>query len=150
MDDLIVHVDDPGEGIPLATIDTYLDIARKRGRFRSDRKLARALGVTPATVNAWRMKRQWPSEEAIIKLADLADITRELALMDLRLWGTKSVEVQSCYEKIKKEIMSAGVSVAIYSIAAFTIATSLLAAPTGTHAEQINAASHPLYIMENK
>ncbi|MBB59020.1 MAG: hypothetical protein CMM42_17540 [Rhodospirillaceae bacterium] len=87
----------------LPTIDSYLDYAKDALSVRSDRKLAKLIGVTPATVNAWRGKRQWPTEEAMIRLGDLLDIPAKVALMDLRRWASKSFEASEAYEDIYRE-----------------------------------------------
>jgi len=82
------------------TIDVYIDLARELNGLSSDRRVAQALGVTPATVNAWRSKRQWPSDQAMIRLADLTQRARECALVDLNMWRARTPAVRQTYGKI--------------------------------------------------
>lgn len=75
----------------MLTIDNYIDLARERSEIASDGKLCRALGVSRPTVSSWRTKRNWPSDETMVQLADLAKIERETALLHLNAWRSEGV-----------------------------------------------------------
>ena len=81
----------------MRTIDDYLDIAKIDLKLGSDRAVAKAIKVTSATLTAWRMKRQWPSDEAAARLARLIGIPEEQMLLDLNAWRAKSGEIQQHY-----------------------------------------------------
>ena len=84
------------------TIDQYIDAARAAIHPSSDRQIAKRLGVTSATVNAWRTKRNWPDDERMIALADLAGMPRGEALMALNRWRTKSAQAAETYGLLER------------------------------------------------
>ena len=89
----------------MRTVDFYLDEARKRGGFTSDRSMDKGLGLTPGAVCSYRIKRAWPSDETIIKLAKIAGISPEAALLDLNVWrstGSATVYYQLLIEQREK------------------------------------------------
>lgn len=73
-------------------IDQLCDLAKKRAGLTSDRELARRLAVSAGAVNFYRSKRTWPSEDTIIKLAELAEIDAAEAIIELNIWRSKGPE----------------------------------------------------------
>jgi hypothetical protein len=92
-----------GEGTNMH-VDEYLDAARARGRYDSDRALGRAINRSHTTVNAWRAKKQWPDDDAMLALADISGIDRSTALLDLNSWRTKSSDARNQYLKIATDL----------------------------------------------
>ena len=88
----------------MLTIDDYCDTAKQRCRFRSDRVLSKALNVNNSSVSQWRTKRTWPADETMLRLADLAGVDPEQALLDLNAWRAASSTVRSVYERIASRI----------------------------------------------
>lgn len=82
------------------SIDDYIDRAKLLRELPSYSALARHLGVTEPTVNAWRSKRQWPSDDAMTRLADAAGIDRHYALLHLNSWRASSLNLQNEYLSI--------------------------------------------------
>ena len=72
----------------MISIDDYCDMAKKIADIKTDSELARRLGITHAAISGWRTKRIWPSENVMIKLADLAHMNPEIALIHLETWRT--------------------------------------------------------------
>jgi len=65
----------------------YINAAKARAGFKSDRALGMALGGSVDLVAAWRnTARKYPSDEKMLRLADMAGIPRDQALLDLADW----------------------------------------------------------------
>ncbi len=89
----------------MLTIDDYIDRAIARNpHINSDRALGRALGFKGAPVTFWRCRRAWPSPETMVRLATLAGLDPEQALMDLAIWSAKSPEVRALYSRMAEKI----------------------------------------------
>lgn len=94
------------------TIDGYLDAAKELENISSDRRLAKAIGVTPATVNSWRMRRTWPRDGAMIALARAAGRDPHRALIHLNAWRTDG-EARAAYESLARKISGTAAAIAI-------------------------------------
>lgn len=126
----------------MRTIDQYIDLARKNAEIKSDRELSTALGFRSNTVSHWRTKRAWPSDDMILRLADLAGVDEKTAILDLGIW-TNSGRAKKVYSTLLERI---GATVTTLLIAA-GLASPAHAADTGFH---ITPKKNTLYIMENK
>ncbi|MFC7050682.1 hypothetical protein [Emcibacter nanhaiensis] len=80
----------------------YMNEAKKRHDIGSDRKLAEALNV--ATVARWRNPHRpdIPTPSVMVKLAKMAGIPEEVALIDRDIWDAefRSPELVPTYKKI--------------------------------------------------
>lgn len=85
------------------TLDEYVDRAKEVRGFASDRALARDLDVSHNLISQYRTKRAWPSDKLMVKLAHLADVDPEIALLDLCQWRAEG-EARGFYEHILKLI----------------------------------------------
>jgi len=70
------------------SIDDYLDRVRTRHSLKSDRKIGELVGIAPNTINHYRTRRAWPSEEAMSRIAAAAGMDPETALLELGYWRT--------------------------------------------------------------
>ena len=97
----------------MRTVDFYLDLAREKRRFTSDLALDRALGLKPGATCSYRIKRSWPSDETIIKIAEIAELDPKEALLDLNIWRAEGNAVlfyqmlKMDYEKLHAPILEA-------------------------------------------
>lgn len=124
------------------TVDDFMDLARQRNGLNSDRALARALNVTAATTNGWRLKRTWPKDAHMEQLAELCGVSVDYALMELNAWRTSGT-VRNAYERLAEKIAA--------TAAAAVLAVGL-AAPGSGQAQVVNkvtSAPDTLYIMNN-
>jgi hypothetical protein len=78
---------------PERDIAFYVDQAMRAQGFTSKRALCAALGVTHGVISHWEKaakygERTWgyPKQTTMLRLAELAGIPAELALMDLASW----------------------------------------------------------------
>lgn len=115
------------------TVDDYLDAARARLRLPSDRQLAKKLEITPTSLNGWRSKRAWPADAQMVRLAQLAGLDPDLALIDLNTWRAKGTDAQAGYARLREIVAKASAAaLAIMVVAATPDANA------GTEAAQIN------------
>lgn len=96
----------------MRNIDHYLDAARARLDIRSDRQLAKTVGVSAPTLNGWRTKRAWPDDPAMCRLADLADVPRNVALIELNFWRAKGA-ARDVYKDLLKIVAVLAISINI-------------------------------------
>ena len=113
------------------TIDWYIDRALDSSGAPSDRELSRRLGLAANSLNNYRMKRAWPSDEAMLRLAELAGADPDVALMDLNAWRAKGDAARDRYSRLARMLEKVGASAAVAIVAIVGIA-----APTETKAEQ--------------
>jgi len=92
----------------MKTIDDYIDLAIAKRNYKSDRQLGVALGFKSNTVNQWRTKRAWPSDEAMVRLADLCFEEKEQALLDLNIWRTQG-KAREYYKHISEQLQKMAV-----------------------------------------
>ena len=103
-----------------STIDEYLDQAKKVHHIPSDNQLAARLGTTAATVCAWRMKRQWPDDDRMFHIAELAQVNPQIGLMHLNGWRTKSPPAASVYRVLAQRLIKSAAALSIGLIALTT------------------------------
>lgn len=81
----------------------YAEKAIHRYGLTGYNNLARELGLNKASVSFFRSGRALPSEETMIKLAELAGMPKEEALIDLNLWRSKNnPELQKVWLRLSK------------------------------------------------
>ncbi len=85
-------------------IDDYVDAALKAGDFPSERQLSIFLGFGPDAICTYRTKRAWPSDDTMIRLAEIAGADPEQALLDLNLWRATSGRVKATYARIAAKL----------------------------------------------
>lgn len=98
------------------TVDDYIDAARARSGLPSDRQLGVHLGLSSGALNQWRTRRAWPSDDHMIRLAELAGLDPLAALIDLNRWRTTAVQstrAAQLYEALS-ERLKAGVAVLFF------------------------------------
>ena len=86
----------------MLTVDEYCDKAKKRNDIKSDRKLAEALSIAHTSLNQYRTKRAWPSDNTMIKLAKLAGLDPTQSLLYLSAWRTTG-EALELYKELADE-----------------------------------------------
>lgn len=94
-------------------VDFYIDAAKARQHFKSDRELSRALGAKGNPVTQWRCRRSWPADDTMLRLADLAGLDPVNSLMDLNRWRAASSNVRSVYERIAHRLSGTAASIIV-------------------------------------
>ena len=83
----------------------YAEKAINRFGLTGYNHLAREIGVTKATVSHLKTGKALPSDETMIKLAELAGMPKEEALIDLNLWRSKNnPELNKVWQRLSKMI----------------------------------------------
>lgn len=83
----------------------YAEKAINRYGLTGYNNLARELGLNKATLSFFRSGKALPSESTMIKLAELAGLPKEEALIDLNLWRSKDKpELQKVWQRLAKMI----------------------------------------------
>lgn len=80
----------------MATLNHYIDTARRARGGISDRRLSEQLGVSHGVVAHWRRGHILPSDDNMLALASLAGLPVGRALIDLNIWRTKGA-VRAAY-----------------------------------------------------
>lgn len=87
----------------MRTIQDYLEAAREHQHLGSDRQLAKKLGLAGGAVHHFRTGKALPSPDTMVKLARLAGLDEQVALVELAFMSTEG-EAKGTYEKILKRI----------------------------------------------
>ena len=83
----------------------YAEKAIVRYNLTGYNNLAREIGITKASMSALRAGKTIPADSTMIKLAELAGLPKEEALIDLNLWRSKDKpELQKVWQRLAKMI----------------------------------------------
>lgn len=83
----------------------YAKIAINRHGLRGNNALAKEIGVTSAGFSHFNTGKTLPAESTMIKLAELAGLPKEEALIDLNLWRSAAQpEIQNVWIRLAKMI----------------------------------------------
>lgn len=89
----------------MKNFNDYAEKAIKRYGLTGYNNLAREIQITKASMSRLRSGQANPSEETMVKLAELAGLPKEEALIDLNLWRSKDKpEVQKIWQRLSKMI----------------------------------------------
>lgn len=94
----------------------YISEAQKKQNLYSLSKIAQKIGISANSVSVMYKNKTLPSEETLIKIADLAGIPREEALLDLSIWSAKSDDAKSTWEKIREMLKTAALVLTFASL----------------------------------
>lgn len=94
----------------------YVFEARKKQNIYSNNRLAKEIGIAGASLSVMMNNKTLPSEETLIKIADLAGIPREEALLDLSIWSAKSDDAKSTWKKIREMLKTAALVLTFASL----------------------------------
>lgn len=86
-------------------INDYIATAIQRLHLDNQNRLAKELNVSSAFMANMKTGKKLPSEETILKLAELAGIEKEKALIDLNMWRAKDdADRLAVWQRISKMI----------------------------------------------
>ena len=118
------------------SIIDYLDAAKDRQGFKSDRRLAAELGIGVTTMHSIRHGRHCPDDDVMTQLAMLAGADVQAALIDLNIWRAKSPKTKERYRDIKRSLRGTAAA----GLIGATVLISSGNSDAGTHAM---VESHP-------
>lgn len=125
-------------------IDDYLDAAKEVNNFKSDRKLCEAIGLKPTAITQWRTRRAWPTDTAMIRISELANVDPAEGLIDLNIWRSDG-EASSIYTRMRKALHVA----VIFLVFAIAGQAAIPRDATAATSPAVQHESPRLYIMEN-
>lgn len=67
-------------------LSDLLDSAKARIGAKSERELARALGVDPTSLLLYRRGENWPSDDRLIRICVIASVAPDDWLLRLNMW----------------------------------------------------------------
>jgi hypothetical protein len=76
----------------MRSLTWFLDTARARAGSPSDAELSRRLELESAAVRQYRARRAFPSDDVMLKLAALCDVSPEEALCELNVWRAEHAQ----------------------------------------------------------
>jgi transcriptional regulator with XRE-family HTH domain len=118
-------------------IDRYIELAHARQAVPSDRQLAKLLNVNPSLLSMYRTRRAWPSDETMVRLAELSGIAPDVALLDLNRWRAGD-RARPIYEKLLARI---AVVICLLITASVFLVSSPAVAGTSEHLALNNPAT---------
>ncbi|MGH1403280.1 MAG: hypothetical protein ACRBDL_03465 [Alphaproteobacteria bacterium] len=110
-------------------IHYYLDTAKEKGGYSSDRKLGQALDYSHGQISMLRKQSTFPSDEKMIEIAVLSGTDPEIALLDLAIWRTRGA-AQSAYANILQKL--------VQTTAAIVILAGISTSPSPTFAQNMS------------
>ncbi len=123
-------------------IKFYIDLAIEKHSIKSDRKLSAQLELSPMAVQRWRKGFSLPSDDTMVKLAEMCGISKEQALLELSYWRSEG-EAKSTYKMLLKKLSATA------ACAAMTLVLSTSPAHAADGASS-NITESIVYIMLNK
>jgi transcriptional regulator with XRE-family HTH domain len=85
-------------------LSDYLDRAKSERGFRSERALSRELGVSHQSVVQWREGLATPRPETMLRLAELAGCSPEIAMLDHMAWRADGPKSRDIVARIRASI----------------------------------------------
>lgn len=70
----------------MRNFDDYLAEARRVQKVASNNQIANLLGIATSSMSALFQGKSLPTDETMLKLAELANMDKEAALIDLSIW----------------------------------------------------------------
>ena len=83
----------------------YIELAKEKSNLTSDRALSLEIGISNSNICSWRKGHTVPKEKQLLKLAELAGISKEQAVIEWSFWKA-DIETKPVYENILKRIAS--------------------------------------------
>ncbi len=99
----------------MKTVADYVQIAMEKHSIKSEGQLSLSLGLSRVSVNTWMTGRSFPNDQTMIKLAEMCDISKEQALLELSYWRADG-EVKTTYKSILDKMKSAACVLGLLAI----------------------------------
>lgn len=105
----------------MKNIENYIERAKQNSSITSNNNLSLELGLSKGALSQFTTGRSFPKEETMVKLADLAGVDRETALLELAIWKTTGA-AQKTFSNILQKISHA--ALVICALGAFGLNSS--------------------------
>ncbi len=81
----------------------WLDKAKEREKIQSDYKLAKIIGIEPASISTLRRRNNGMDNYTAIRIAEILEINKLVVIIDMELKKAKSKEKMEFWKK-KEEV----------------------------------------------
>lgn len=92
-------------------LSDYLDAAEKAPGITTQVALARALGVTRQSIISWRVGLSTPRPETMLRLAELAQVAPQVALLDHMAWHANGPASRDIVAQLRASIVAAAAAI---------------------------------------
>ena len=92
-------------------LSDYLDAAEKAPGITTQVALARALGVTRQAIVSWRVGLSTPRPETMLRLAELAQVAPQVALVDHMAWHANGPASRDIVAQLRASVLAAAASI---------------------------------------
>lgn len=100
-------------------LDAYLDRARERAGLPSDRRLAVALGISQSGLRQYRLGLSTPQPAVMVRLAELAGVAPELALLDRMEWQADDPRSRDVVSRLREVLAASLVAMLLILLPVF-------------------------------
>lgn len=90
----------------MRTFRDYVSEAQKKNGLHSNNELAKMLNITSGGLSSLYRGKSLPTDETIAKLAELAGIPIEEALIDAALWRSTDPKLKSIWERLRNIVIN--------------------------------------------
>lgn len=101
----------------MRTFRDYVSEAQKKNGLHSNNELAKMLNITSGGLSSLYRGKSLPTDETIAKLAELAGIPIEEALIDAALWRSTDPKLKSVWERMRNMIISLCIALFVITFA---------------------------------
>lgn len=99
------------------TFEEYIEKAKQNMNCKSVRELSEIIQIKPSSITEFSKGRAYPSQETMLRIARLAGIRDEQALIDFNLWKTKDKpNAYKVWKEIAKKIQFLSVILVLSSM----------------------------------
>lgn len=84
----------------MRNLSWYVKKTMENKNLKSYRALAKELGISNVAVNAWMNQRAWPSEDHMVRLAEMCEVAPEIALAELAVWRSEGTRAANFWQVI--------------------------------------------------
>jgi len=95
----------------MKNITDYIDTAIARSGSKSKRKFCELLGVSSSWIVA-TSRGTLPTDETMLRLAEIAGVPPHVALLDLNIWRSKG-KAQAVYKRLSQAVEKGAITASI-------------------------------------
>lgn len=117
----------------------YLDTARARAGLTSDRRLGDAIGVSKNSISQYRLGIATPHPAVMLRLAELAGVPGEVALLDRASWQADDTRSRDVMARLRSLVAAATAACLLFVLVLPAVSATIV------H----DTIHRTLYIMEN-
>lgn len=89
----------------MLTFLEYVEKAKENKGLKNNYDIAKLMGINSTSITEFSKERSYPSQETVLRLATLAGVSPEQALIDFNLWKTKDKpNAHAVWQKMAKMI----------------------------------------------